>query len=186
MFGANVVWCKPLKQSLFVCANVNIYLNQHNRKCLSFNLLLIFPFVWVLNNFMVQSLWPQTPALSKHPLGMTLTLLVGLSTCHSHETNLLRWFYSPSVKQFKMRFSCFISLHKSKEWCLLFGMCIVLKLIFYLSYSDVSCYNIFIWVMKISAYFPYVNSVAVHNFSFLFHFYLNDIFRKTLIEYWIL
>lgn len=140
-------------------------MNQHNRKCLSLNLSLIFPFVWGLSNFMVQSLWPQTPALGKHPLGMTLTGLVDLPTCHTHEPICWEVILQRISKAIQNEIFLLHQFTQSKEWCLLFGMCIVLQLNF-TSIIEICLVTIFSfesWGYLLSFH---VNSVPLYNFSF--------------------
>lgn len=117
---------------------------------------------------------------------MTLTGIVDLSTYHSFAWNqsVKRWFYSPSVKQFKRRFSCSIGLQKAKndiycEECVLPQACILSPLSKCVLLTVFS-FGLWGYLLNFSDLHP---SVISHDSSFLIHLYLNDFLVRPWFNY---
>lgn len=85
---------------------------------------------------------------SNHPLGVTLTGILGFSMCHSLETSLLRG--DAAAQEWSNSKGDFLtpSSAQIKEWSFLSDMCMALELV--LSQLFRYVYDrVFLWVMKI-------------------------------------
>ena len=119
-----------------------------NRKCLMLNLSSHY-FCW----FEAKAIsWcklsdHRQPTFPWNPLAMALCRILDFSMYHSHWEVILQ----PNREAIQKEIFLLHQFAQSQEWCSLPGLCIVLRLIFYLGYPTMSYYSTFTWIMKISA-----------------------------------